>query len=187
MCNFLLSVKWPYNRTLAIEEMMSTCRNPRGWSSTFAYFALIASDEVELLHGGTTDAASWHGVDGLVVNGELAFDHGAILSTAIRRLRHRVENSSLPVHLLPSECTLPDLQRVYEIVLGRRVDKSAFRKRIKDGDFLEEIPGKLRHASNRPAQPYRARPNHPAINFARKLHEPAPSDIIKAPQNPSVE
>jgi 8-oxo-dGTP diphosphatase len=135
----------------------SAKRDPRGWSATFAYFALIASDGLELLHGGTTDAASWHKVDGVGVHHPLAFDHATILATGVTRLRARVEHSALPVHLLPEEFTLSDLQRVYEIVVGRQVDKSAFRKRIKEGEFLEEIPGKMRHASNRPAQLYRAK------------------------------
>ncbi|MFL6657464.1 MAG: NUDIX hydrolase [Massilia sp.] len=135
----------------------SATRDPRGWSATFAYFALIASEGLELLHGGGTDAASWHKVDGVGVDHALAFDHATILETGVNRLRARVEHSALPVHLLPEEFTLSDLQKVYEIVVGRQVDKSAFRKRIKEGEYLEEIPGKMRHASNRPAQLYRAK------------------------------
>ncbi len=165
-------VSTPYLEQL--QGFGSATRDPRGWSVTFAYFALIASDDIALLHGGTTDAASWHKVDGVAVDCKLAFDHAAILSAAVQRLRNRVEYSSLPVHLLPAEFTLSDLQRVYEIVLGRKVDKSAFRKRIKEGDFLEEIPGKMRHASNRPAQLYRARPHHPAVSFMRRMGGEAP-------------
>ncbi|MES2018491.1 MAG: NUDIX domain-containing protein [Pseudomonadota bacterium] len=160
-------VSTPYLEQL--QGFGSATRDPRGWSTTFAYFALISSDQVELTPGGSADAARWHQVDGTEHMDDLAFDHGAILATAIARLRSRVEYSSLPVHLLPAEFTLSDLQRVYEIVLGRPVDKSAFRKRIKEGDFLEEIPGKLRHASNRPAQLYRARQDHPAVSAMRRI------------------
>jgi 8-oxo-dGTP diphosphatase len=64
---------------------------------------------------------------------------------------------------------LSDLQHVYETVLGRTVDKSAFRKRIKEGDFLEEIEGKQRHASNRPAQLYRLREGQPVVYFNRTV------------------
>jgi 8-oxo-dGTP diphosphatase len=147
----------------------SADRDPRGWSVTFAYFALIDAQGVTLSHGGGSSAASWAPVDALSGRLDLAFDHAAIVNAALQRLRAKVEYTSLPVHLLAPEFTLSDLQQVYETILGRTVDKSAFRKRIKDGDFLEEIPGKLRHASNRPAQLYRVRDGHPVVYFNRTV------------------
>ncbi|WP_051293779.1 NUDIX hydrolase [Pseudoduganella violaceinigra] len=160
-------VQTPYLEQL--QGFGSASRDPRGWSATFAYFALISSDDIQLQHGGTADAAQWFTVAENLCSADLAFDHGEILAAAITRLRDRTENSSMPVHLLPAEFTLTDLQRVYELVLGRPVDKSAFRKRIKEGDFLEEIPGKMRHASNRPAQLYRLRAGHPALTLMRRI------------------
>ncbi len=147
----------------------SSSRDPRGWSVTFAYFALISSDHIDLQHGSGADAASWHPVSGLQVEEELAFDHAEILASALQRLRNKVEYTSLAAHLLAKEFTLSDLQRVHEIVLGRAIDKSAFRKRIKEGDFLEELTGKQRHGSNRPAQLYRIRSGHPTVFFNRTM------------------
>jgi 8-oxo-dGTP diphosphatase len=147
----------------------SAVRDPRGWSVTFAYFALIDAAGVTLSHGGGSSAAAWVGVDDLAARADLAFDHADIVAVALQRLRAKVEYTSLPVHLLAAEFTLSDLQQVYETVLGRSVDKSAFRKRIKEGDFLEEIPGKLRHASNRPAQLYRLRDQQAVVFFNRAM------------------
>lgn len=147
----------------------SATRDPRGWSATFAYFALIDANGVTLSHGGGSSAASWVAVEELSGRVDLAFDHANIVDVAVQRLRAKVEYTSLPVHLLASEFTLSDLQQVYETILGRTVDKSAFRKRIKEGDFLEEIPGKQRHASNRPAQLYRLRDDHPVVYFNRTV------------------
>jgi len=159
-------VQTPYLEQL--QGFGSANRDPRGWSATFAYFALISSEAIQLQHGGTADAVQWCAVSEDLFEKELAFDHGEILATAVSRLRDRTEYSSMPVHLLPEEFTLSDLQRVYEIVLGRQVDKSAFRKRIKEGEFLEEVTGKMRHASNRPAQLYRPRAGH-ALTFMRRI------------------
>ena len=160
-------VETPYLEQL--QGFGSATRDPRGWSATFAYFALIDTEGVNLTHGADSEAASWHPVEQLTERLELAFDHAHIVGAALQRLRNKVEYTSLPVHLLAPEFTLSDLQQVYETVLGRKVDKSAFRKRIMDGDFLEEIPGKQRHASNRPAQIYRIRQGQPTFYFNRAM------------------
>ncbi len=147
----------------------SATRDPRGWSATFAYFALIDAHDVTLSHGSGSSAVAWVGVEELANRPALAFDHAAIVALAVQRLRAKVEYTSLPVHLLAAEFTLPELQQVYQTILGRAVDKSAFRKRIKEGDFLEEVTGKQRHASNRPAQLYRLREGQPLVYFNRTV------------------
>ena len=147
----------------------NSSRDPRGWSTTFVYFALIAAEGIQLTHGAGTTAVQWFPIQQHAVEPELAFDHSEILSIAVQRLRAKVEYTSLPVHLLPEEFTLSELQRVHEIVLGRAVDKSAFRKRVKDGDYLEEIPGKLRLGSNRPAQLFRRRQDKSTVYFSRVM------------------
>lgn len=93
----------------------------------------------------------------------LAFDHGEILAAALERLRGRVEYTSLPAFLLPEPFTLPELQHAYEVVLGRPLDKSAFRKRMLDAGFLQEA-GPVSGASGRSAMGYRiAERARPAI------------------------
>ena len=85
------------------------------------------------------------------------------------RLRNKVEYTTLPVHLLPAKFTLPDLQGIYEQILGRRIDKSAFRKRMAEADFLEPVAGERRPASNRPAQLYRVKPGRETVFFNRTI------------------
>jgi 8-oxo-dGTP diphosphatase len=144
-------------------------RDPRGWSATFAYFALIAADGLTIQRGANAAEVAWWEIEGARVRTELAFDHADILACAVRRLRNKVEYTSLPVHLLPEKFTLPDLQRVYEQILDRRMDKSAFRKRIAEANFLEPIAGERRPASNRPAQMYRIKPGCTTIFFDRTI------------------
>jgi ADP-ribose pyrophosphatase YjhB (NUDIX family) len=144
-------------------------RDPRGWSATFAYFALIASEQLVLKQGANAEQVAWWEIEGERVGTALAFDHADILTNAVKRLRAKVEYTSLPVHLLPAKFTLPDLQRVYEQILDRHMDKSAFRKRIAEADFLEPIPGEKRPASNRPAQMYRVKRGRATIFFDRTI------------------
>ncbi|MBE7369291.1 NUDIX hydrolase [Ramlibacter pallidus] len=127
-------------------------RDPRGWSSTHAYFALIPAPAPA--EAGTA-VAEWVQADE-AVRRRLAFDHGEILAAAVERLRGKVEYTSLPAFLLPEPFTLPELQHAYEIVLARPLDKSAFRKRMLDAGFLEDA-GPVSGASGRTAMGYRVR------------------------------
>lgn len=139
-------------------------RDPRGWSTTHAYFALIPlPPEVERTAGSA--ASEWVQADE-ASRRRLAFDHGEILAAAIERLRGKVEYTSLPAFLLPEPFTLPELQAVYEVVLGRGLDKSAFRKRMLDAEFLEET-GPTAGPSGRVAMGYRVKERARATVFPR--------------------
>jgi hypothetical protein len=100
------------------------------------------------------------------VKTRLAFDHARILKAGITRLRNKVEYTSLPAYLLPREFTLSDLQRVYEIVLDRGLEKSAFRTRVLSTDLLEPMP-RMREGPNRPAQLYRLNEPSRLVYFPR--------------------
>ena len=141
-------------------------RDPRGWSATHVYFALISSREVELAKGANAADVAWFKVDEVMANPQLAFDHAVILQSAVDRLRGRVEYTSLPAFLLAEPFTLPQLQRIYEIVLGRPVDKSGFRTRMLAARFLVEA-GQLDGQSNRPAMGYRLGDRSAPIVFPR--------------------
>jgi len=148
----------------------SASRDPRGWSTTHVYFALLPAMP-EVRSGPRATDARWFRIEAGGVKPELAFDHGEILAVAIRRLRSKVEYTSLPAYLMPPEFTLPDLQRVYEIVLDRPLEKSAFRIRILAADLIEPVQ-KMRKGPNRPAQLYRLRKHKSPVYFARTFNPP---------------
>jgi 8-oxo-dGTP diphosphatase len=142
-------------------------RDPRDWTATTVYFALMASESVRLL--GNQEDARWVRVRGDGVGFELGFDHARILADAVERLRSKLEYTHIAVHLLPEEFTLPELQRIYEIILQQPLDKSSFRRRVMQADMLEELPGKQRDGSGRPAQLYRFRDYDRQTFFPRSI------------------
>lgn len=101
----------------------------------------------------------------------LVFDHALLLSDALTRIRSKVEYSTLPAHLLPSHFTLSELQSLYERLLGRKLDKSASRKRVAEAGFLVPVEGEMRRASNRPAQVFRLKDAQSLVLFDRTLSE----------------
>lgn len=140
-------------------------RDPRGWSATHVYFALIPGAELELRHGANAADVGWLPVD-KAMKSKLAFDHGDLLAAAVERLRSKVEYTSLPAFLLKEPFTLPQLQQVYEVVLDRPVDKSGFRTRMMAAGFLEEA-GHVEGTSNRPAMGYRLKDRDTVVVFPR--------------------
>jgi len=143
-------------------------RDPRGWSITHVYFALMSSDDLQLTPGGNAAEVKWFAIDGHRVREKLAFDHAELLKAAVTRLRNKVEYTSLPAFMMPAEFTLTELQRVYEVALDRALEKKAFRTRILATDLLEEVP-RRREGANRPAQLFRLRSRKHPVFFARAL------------------
>ncbi len=143
-------------------------RDPRGWSATHCFYALIPAQAMQLRGGANAAEVSWFEVEA-ALRKRLAFDHGELLAAAVARLRSKVEYTSLPAFLLEEPFTLPALQHTYEVVLGRPVDKSAFRKRMLDGGFMEEA-GMLAGGPGRPAMSYRLRDRSQAALFPRTFN-----------------
>lgn len=76
------------------------------------------------------------------VGGEkLAFDHAQIILEGLMRLRNKAEYSDVVFNLMAKEFTLPDLQRVYEIILGKKLYKANFRDKIVDKVMLLDKKG----------------------------------------------
>jgi 8-oxo-dGTP diphosphatase len=143
-------------------------RDPRGWSATHCFYALIPVQAMQLRSGANAAEVAWFEVDA-ASRKRLAFDHGELLHAAIARLRSKVEYTSLPAFLLEEPFTLPALQHTYEVVLGRGMDKSAFRKRMLDGEFMEEA-GMVTGSLGRPAMSYRLRDRSQAALFPRTFN-----------------
>jgi ADP-ribose pyrophosphatase YjhB (NUDIX family) len=131
-------------------------RDPRGWSVSTLYYALLPGELVPAVAGTSVGAIDW--CDPHAPQQRLAFDHDGLLQQALATLRQKVAQRALPLHLLGDRFTLTALQHVCEAVLGHRLDKSAFRRLIKDEPALELLPGEYLRGPQRPAQLYRASP-----------------------------
>ena len=127
-------------------------RDPRDRTVTVAYYALINLTEQEIK--ATTDAreAAWFALSEIP---QLAFDHDQILQTAIARLRSKIRYEPIGFELLPTHFTLSQLQKLYETVLDRSLDKRNFRKKILLMDLLIDTGAVEQGVSHRAAKLYR--------------------------------
>jgi 8-oxo-dGTP diphosphatase len=139
-------------------------RDPRGRVISVAYFALVAG-EIDAPASGAE--VQWHAVRALP---ELAFDHAEMLRYALQRVRYKLEYTSVGFELLPNEFTLSELQSAYEVVLGEKLDKRNFRRRILEAGILAETNrNRAGEGQGRPARLYRYKKNAPTEVKARRL------------------
>jgi 8-oxo-dGTP diphosphatase len=134
------------DRRLAHLEQLYTYgdpgRDPRGRLVSVVYFALVPSNA-----GGTSGEMSWFRMDSLP---PLALDHASIVTYALHRLRYKLEYSAAGFQLLPAEFTLSELQHTYEIILGERLDKRNFRRRILEAGMSRRRGHRLGGAVRQP-------------------------------------
>ena len=127
-------------------------RDPRGRTISVAYFALVQAAEHTAQGADDASDAGWFAIDKLP---KLAFDHAKILDCALQRLRAKVRYQPIGFELLPRKFTLTKLQRLYEVILGRELDKRTFRKKILGMNVLEELAEVESGGARRPAKLYR--------------------------------
>ena len=141
-------------RGIFLEQLYTfgqTNRDPRARVITVAYYALVPGEHLVLRADTDASDASWFDLNRLP---ELAFDHAAIVKVGVERLKAKLEYSDIAYGLLPARFRLSELQRVYEIILGRALDKRNFRKRVL-ALGLVEATGKFSGGAHRPAQLFR--------------------------------
>jgi len=125
-------------------------RDPRGRVITVAYFALISAER-QLKAGTDAAEAIWWPTDQVST---LAFDHAKILEYAVERLRNKLEYTTVGFQLLPKKFTLTELQEVYEAILGKKLDKRNFRRKMSLLKILKPLR-EYQRGGQRPAQLYR--------------------------------
>ena len=129
-------------------------RDPRGWSLTVLYFALMSSETVSLRAGSGASEVAWRVVKNGKVEEALAFDHAELLQKAVARLKNKARYTMLPGYVLPEEFTLTELINIYRVLLEEDIDNPMMRRRLLRTNLLEETGG-FRGGDTRPAKLYR--------------------------------
>ena len=122
-------------------------RDPRMRILSVAYYALVEAGKIRNL---AQDSAFFE--IGKVP--ELAFDHAEILEMALSRIRGKLEYVPIGFELLPERFSLRQLQEVHETILGRRLNKDSFRRKMLTSGLLRST-GELETGTDfRPAELY---------------------------------
>lgn len=131
-------------------------RDPKARVVSIAYLALAADGE--RLRAANA-SLHWFPVEELP---PLAYDHEPMARTALDRLRGKLGYTNIVYGLLAEEFTLGELQDVYEIILGRALDRRNFRKKIIATGLIRPLD-RHRGGAHRPARLHRFTCREPTI------------------------
>ncbi len=154
-----------------VETIGSKSRDPRGWTATVLFMALVSnSNTAECNHVKTEnlgDGCQWVALGSLKSN-SLAFDHNHLVNKVKERLVSKSRYTSIPLYLLPKEFTLSEAQKYFEITTQSTLEKKSFRRRLLDADIIRETGGEKR-TGKRKAALYRLRKDSKVHFFPRMI------------------
>ncbi|MEI7490769.1 MAG: NUDIX domain-containing protein [Bacteroidota bacterium] len=140
-------------------EWLRSIGHPEEIVVTIAYYSLINIDQDKAANFALQSNSRWYKVSEVE---DLAFDHISILQQALLVLRADLRSKPIAFELLPPKFTLGQLQQLYEVILGVKLDKRNFRKKVANMPYIMPINEKQVDVSHKPAQYF---------SFHRKVYE----------------
>lgn len=141
-------------------------RDPRGYSVTLAYYALVAHQDVEPKID-SVESACWIDVSELS-SLTIAFDHQHIIELARNRLQQKTLYSMIPVFCLPEKFSIGQLINVIEAIIEKPIQRKSLMRRIEASEMFEITNEKI-SSGGRFAQLYSLKPGADLVNFERNL------------------
>lgn len=138
-------------------------RDPDARVIATSFIGLVDSKSVEIKREERPEyETAWFSVSELP---KLGYDHENILARNVEYLKKKIINSNVLKSLFPSDFTLPELQHVYEQILGKELDRRNFRKKFIGLDLIEDTLEKNTGFNGRPAKLYRFKDEIKEINL----------------------
>lgn len=123
----------------------TVARDPRGHAVSVTYMGCGTN----IAHSGGSEETSFFAVDELP---PLAYDHQKIIAYARERLAAKLTYTNAVYGLLQPKFTLTELQKSYEAVFGRELDKRNFRKKFLSLNLIKETNEISKSGAHRPAR-----------------------------------
>jgi len=134
-------------------------RDPSMRIISVAYLVLVNNGGIDLKTTEKYEEICWIPVSKVP---KLAYDHSKILKYALLRLKSKLTYTNIVYNLLPQKFKLSEMRKIYEIILGRELDKRNFRKKIFSLDLIKEV-GKEAGVPHRPSKLYSFKVKKPMV------------------------
>ncbi len=159
-----------YNETGLKDVKVEQCkmfskidRNPNARVIGASFIGLIDAKSIELKKELREDIEmGWFLIDELP---KIGYDHEEITINSINTLKQKLLSSDVLKTLFPSDFTLPELQKIYEQILGKKLDRRNFRKKFLSLDLIEDTNEKNIGCNGRPAKLYKFKDDIKNINI----------------------
>ncbi|MFT3920708.1 NUDIX hydrolase [Cloacibacterium sp.] len=102
------------------------------------YYALVNHKDVSPIGDELSESCDWIFLDELE-NYNITMDHKKIIEKALNTLREQISYKPIGLNLLPEKFTLPELQKLYEAILGRTLNRGNFYRKIKNIGILKKL------------------------------------------------
>ena len=121
---------------------------------SIGFFALVDYRKVNPMPDDLSESCDWYDISQLdKLN--LGLDHRDIIEKAIETLRMRLDEKLLGFNLLPETFTMQDLQSLYETVLGEKLLRTNFQRKILSMNILERLEKKMTGGAHKAPYLYR--------------------------------
>jgi 8-oxo-dGTP diphosphatase len=129
---------------------------------SIGYYALVNIQKVRPTTDSWTDSYAWYPVDS---HPRVAYDHDRIVEGAREALRAALDVPGAGANLLPERFTMPELQCLHEAILGRRLDRRNFQKRMLERGGIERLQERRTGGAHRAPYLYRFTVPHAGLDF----------------------
>ena len=100
---------------------------------SIGFYALVDFSKAEPTPDLFSDLCLWKPLDDIEI---LILDHNQILDKALETLRMQLNYQPIGYNLLPDRFTMPELQKLYETILGKELDRRNFQRKMLSYDIL---------------------------------------------------
>jgi 8-oxo-dGTP diphosphatase len=124
-------------------------RDPRNRVISVAYYGLIRPKDYQISASTDAEDVGWFSIKKLP---KLAFDHKQIVDMAVKRVRGKIAYEPIGFDLLDKKFPFSDLEKLYQTLLDRELDRRNFKKKIMAHGFIEELNESVQRGAGRPAR-----------------------------------
>ncbi len=131
-------------------------RDERARVIAVSYIALINPKNYTIKADTDAKDAKWFSVNEIP---NLAFDHKEIIDKGLERLKAKINYQPIGFELLNNKFPFSDLENLYQTILGKKIDRRNFRKKLLSFEILQETNEVQKIGSGRPAKLFKFKRN----------------------------
>jgi ADP-ribose pyrophosphatase YjhB (NUDIX family) len=126
----------------AVQDLVESGANPNlDWFAqrfiSIGFYALVDFSKAVPTPDIFSESAEWKNLSDIE---KLMMDHNQILRKALSTLRLQLNYQPIGFNLLPDKFTMPELQKLYETILDKKLDRRNFQRKILSFGILNKLP-----------------------------------------------